>query len=112
MFLTVYSSWLLKFFSDTIQKRSILTKLRSTRVVTDGCYGMLKWRIHYKKTGMKKKNLMYFVMSCIIPHNLFIHHYNPCNSILDVGYVSFKNTITNRNESKNELIEVSKRIAD
>ena len=61
---------------------------------------------------MKKKNLMYFVMSCIIPHNLFIQYYNPCNSILDVGYVSFKNTIINRNESKNELIEVSKRIAD
>ena len=40
MFLTVYSSWLLKFFSDTIQKRSILTKIK----IYKSCH---RWLLSY-----------------------------------------------------------------
>ena len=47
-------AWLVKGFSDTTRnekERLFNEKLRSARVVTENCYGMLKgrWRILYKK---------------------------------------------------------------
>lgn len=49
MFLTVYSSWLLKFFSDTIQKRSILTKIK----IYKSCHGWLLWYVEVEDSLQK-----------------------------------------------------------
>ena len=49
MFLTVYSSWLLKFFSDTIQKRSILTKVK----IYKSCHGWLLWHVEVEDSLQK-----------------------------------------------------------
>ena len=67
-------SWLLRNFPDTTRdpKEKLNNQtLRSTRVVTENCYGVLKgrWGLIYKETEMKKFNLKCVVMSCTMLHN-------------------------------------------
>ena len=44
------------------------------RVVSEHAYGMLKgrWRILYKKTECKLKNIRHVIMACIALHNICI----------------------------------------
>ena len=76
-------AWLVKGFSDTTRnekERLFNEKLRSARVVTENCYGMLKgrWRILYKKTDVKLVNVKYVTLLCILLHNLCIAMKDPC----------------------------------
>ena len=61
-------SWLLKPYPDTTrnEKEKLFNlKLRSARVTTENCYGMLKsrFRIIYKEIEVKKHNLRYVIMA-------------------------------------------------
>ena len=65
-------TWLIKGFNDATRnekERLYNEKLRSARVVTENCYGMLKgrWRILYKEVEVKIKNLKYVVFLCVLP---------------------------------------------
>ena len=55
-------------------------QLRGARVVTEHAYGMLKgrWRILYKKTECRMRNVKYIIMACILLHNLCIELSDPC----------------------------------
>ena len=50
------------------------------RVVSEHAYGMLKgrWRILYKKTEYKLKNIRHVIMACIALHNICIARDDPC----------------------------------
>ena len=72
-------AWLLKGYSEDPKQRYpkqryFNTKLCSARVVTENTYGMLKgrYRILYKKTECRLKNLKYVIMACVMLHNLCI----------------------------------------
>ena len=87
-----------------------------TSVVTENCYGMLKgrWQIIYKKIEIRKHNLKYVVMVCIMLHNLCIHIDDPCNPRwqLDVTELSLNDKNIQRSENKKESIDNSKRISE
>ena len=73
----------MKGFSDITQnekERLFNEKLRSARVVSGNCYGMLKgrWRILYKKVDVKLMNVKYVTLLCILLHNLCITMKDPC----------------------------------
>ena len=76
--------WLLKMYNESTttdhQHKYFNKRLCSARVVTENCYGMLKgrWRILYKKTEIRKFNLKYVIMSCIMLHNLCLEIDDPC----------------------------------
>ena len=72
-------AWLLKDTRDPKQ-RYFNTKLCSARVVTENTYGMLKgrYRILYKKTECRLKNLKYVIMACVMLHNLCISVRDTC----------------------------------
>ena len=81
--------WLIKGYDEKTKDASEVfynVKMRSARVVTENCYGMLKgrWRILYKKTEMKKFNLEYVIMSCIMLHNMCIHLNDPMRASMDL----------------------------
>ena len=70
-------AWLLKGYSEDTRdpkQRYFSTKLCSARVVTENGYGMLKgrFRILYKKTECRLKNLKYVIVACVMLHNLCI----------------------------------------
>ena len=75
--------WLIKGYDEKTRdqaQRFYNIRLRSARVVTENCYGMCKgrWRILYKPAEMKKYNLKYITMSCLMLHNMCIHFKDPC----------------------------------
>ena len=75
-------SWLLKAFTDGVRDEKQCfydVKLRRARVVTENSYGMLKgrWHLIYKEIEVKKHNLKYVVMACIMLRNLCINMNDP-----------------------------------
>ena len=112
-------AWLLKGFPETtrdMKENFFNEKLHSARVVTENCYGMLKgrWRIIYKKIEIRKHNLKFVVMACIMLHNLCIHIDDPCNPRwqLDVTELFLNDKNIQRSENKEESIDKSKRISE
>ena len=112
-------SWLLKPYPDTTrnEKEKLFNlKLRSARVTTENCYGMVKsrFRIIYKQIEVKKHNLRYVIMSCIMLHNLCIHVNDPCNPRwqLEVEHLPFTNKYLNRGEDKEGSFENSRLITE
>ena len=113
-------SWLLKPYPDTPsnneKKKLFNIKLRSARVVTENCYGMLKgrWRILYKTVEVKKHNVKYVIMSCIMLHNLCIEMNDPCNPrwILKVKELGMKNKWTSRGEDRTASMQNSEIISN
>ena len=76
-------SWLIKCYNDDTrdaQQKYFNKKLRGARVVTEHAYGMLKgrWRILYKKTECRMRNVKYIITACILLHNLCIELSDPC----------------------------------
>ena len=70
-------AWLLKGYNEDTRdpkQRYFNKKLSSARVVTENAYGMLKgrFRILYKKTECRLKNLKFVIMACVMLHNLCI----------------------------------------
>ena len=49
-------------------------------MVTENSYGMLKgrFRISYKKTDCRLKNLKYVIIACVMLHNFCISVRDPC----------------------------------
>ena len=112
-------AWLVKGFSDTTRnekERLFNEKLRSARVVTENCYGMLKgrWRILYKKTDVKLVNVKYVTLLCILLHNLCIAMKDPCKPRrrLRVQELQLDDFIFDRQENKKESANISKKIAE
>ena len=112
-------AWLVKGFSDTTRnekERLFNEKLRSARVVTENCYGMLKgrWRILYKKTDVKLVNVKYVTLLCILLHNLCIAVKDPCKPRwrLSVQELQLDDSIFDRQENKKESANISKQIAE
>ena len=75
--------WLQKAYPDTTknQKEVYLNKtLRAARVVLEHAYGMLKgrWRLIYKKTESRRRNIKAVIMACIALHNLCIARSDLC----------------------------------
>ena len=75
--------WLLKAYPDTTknQKEVYFNKtLRAARVVSEHAYGMLKgrWRLIYKKTESRRRNIKAVIMACIALHNLCIGRSDLC----------------------------------
>lgn len=75
--------WLIKPFNENTRdpKKVYFNKrLCSARVVSEHAYGMLKgrWRILYKKTECKMKNIKQIIMACILLHNICIARKDPC----------------------------------
>ena len=112
-------SWLLKNFPNVTRdpkEKLFNQKLRSARVVTENCYGMLKgrWRLIYKEAEMKKFNLKYVVMSCIMLHNLCIELHDPCEPRwkLEVEEMELADMKFNRLPSKKESNENARIICE
>ena len=64
-------TWLMKPYNETTsdpRKRYFNRRLCSARVVSEHAYGMLKgrWRILYKKTECRLKNIRQIIMACIL----------------------------------------------
>ena len=77
-------TWLMKPYSESTRdprKRYLNKRLCSARVVSEHAYGMLKgrWRILYKKTECKLKNIRQVIMACIALHNICISRDDPCS---------------------------------
>ena len=55
-------------------------KIQEIQECKEHAYGMLKgrWRILYKKTECKLKNIRHVIMACIALHNICIARDNPC----------------------------------
>ena len=75
--------WLLKAYPDTTKNQKEVyfnKKLRAARVVSEHAYGMLKgrWRLIYKKTESRRRNIKAVIMACIALHNLCIARSDPC----------------------------------
>ena len=76
-------TWLIKPYNENTRdprKRHLNKRLCSARVVSEHAYGMLKgrWRILYKKTECKLKNIRHVIMACIALHNICIARDDPC----------------------------------
>jgi hypothetical protein len=76
-------SWLMKPYDGSTRdprKRYFNKRLCSARVVTEHAYGMLKgrWRVLYKKTECRLKNIRHIIMACIALHNICIEKNDPC----------------------------------
>ena len=76
-------AWSIKVFNEETrdpEQRLFNKKLCSARVVTENAFGMLKsrFRLLYKKTECRLKNLKYIILSCAILHNLCIAVNDPC----------------------------------
>ena len=77
-------TWLMKPYSESTRdprKRYLNKRLCLARVVSEHAYGMLKgrWRILYKKTECKLKNIRQVIMACIALHNICIAREDPCS---------------------------------
>jgi len=75
--------WLLKAYPDTTKKQKEVyfnKKIRTARVVSEHAYGMLKgrWRLIYKKTESRRRNIKALIMARIALHNLCIARSDPC----------------------------------
>ena len=93
--------------------------LRSARVVTENCYGMLKGMvclkgILYRKTDVKLVNLKYVTLQCILLHNLCIAMKDPCKPRwhLSIQELQLDDFIFDCQENKKELANISKKIAE
>lgn len=78
-------TWLMKPYDESTRdpiKRYFNKRLCSARVVSEHAYGMLKgrWRILYKKTECKLKNIRHIIMACIALHNMCIDKDDPCRA--------------------------------
>ena len=78
-------SWLMKPYNENTRdprKRYLNKRLCSARVVSEHAYGMLKgrWRILYKKTECRLKNIRHVIMACIALHNICIARDDPCKA--------------------------------
>ena len=76
-------TWLIKPYNENTRdprERYLNKRLCSARVVSEHAYGMLKgrWRILYKKTECKLKNIRHVIMACIALHNICIARDDPC----------------------------------
>ena len=76
-------TWLMKPYNEATRdprKHYFNKRLCSARVVSEHAYGMLKgrWRILYKKTECKLKNIRHVIMACIALHNICIARDDPC----------------------------------
>ena len=112
-------AWLVKGFSDTTRnekERLFNEKLRSARVVTENCYGMLKgrWPILNKKIDMKLVNVAYVTLLCIFLHNLCIAIKDPCKprECLSVQELQLDDFMFDRRENKKESANISKEITE
>ena len=112
-------AWLVKGFSDTARnekERLFNENLRSTRVVTENCCGMLKgrWPILYKKIDMKLVNVGYVTLLYILLHNLCIAMKDPCKprGCLSVQELQLDDFMFDRQENKKESANISKEIAE
>ena len=101
------------------KERLFNEKLRSARVVTENCYGMLKGMvclkgILYRKTDVKLVNVKYVTFQCILLHNLCIAMKDPCKPRwhLSVQELQLDDFIFDRQENKNESANISKKIAE
>ena len=77
-------TWLMKPYSESTRdprKRYLKKRLWSARIVSEHAYDMLKgrWRILYKKTECKLKNIRQVIMACIALHNICISRDDPCS---------------------------------
>ena len=77
-------TWLMKPYSESTRdprKRYLKKRLWSARIVSEHAYDMLKgrWRILYKKTECKLKNIRQVIMACIALHNICIARDDPCS---------------------------------
>ena len=75
-------TWLMKPYSESARdprKRYLNKTLCSARDVSEHAYGMLKgrWRILYKKTECKLKNIRQVIMACFALHNICIARDDP-----------------------------------
>lgn len=75
--------WLIKAYPDATKSNKEIyfnKKLRAARVVSEHAYGMLKgrWRLIYKKTECRRRNIKSVIMACIALHNLCISRSDPC----------------------------------
>ena len=63
------------------RKRYLKKRLWSAKIVSEHAYDMLKgrWRILYKKTECKLKNIRQVIMACIALHNICISRDDPCS---------------------------------
>ena len=111
--------WLIKGYdekSKNPKERYYNIRMRSARVVTENCYGMLKgrWRILYKQSEMRKHNLKYVIMACIMLHNLCIHLNDPCEPrwILSVAQLGLHEKDILRQESKKESSQTRDKIRE
>ncbi|CAB4038440.1 Hypothetical predicted protein [Paramuricea clavata] len=100
-------SWLMKAFDDTTKKRkerNFNKHLRAARVVSEHAYGMLKgrWRIIYKKTECRRRNVTAIIMACITLHNICIKREDPClpRWQLEIQKVELVRKPTKRSEDK------------
>ena len=112
-------SWLLKAFTvptkDAKEKR-FNNKSRTARVVSEHAYGMLKgrWRIIYKKTECRRRNIKVIIMACIVLHNICIARNDPCNPRwkLEVNKLHLIRKATKRTKNKRLVQEIRNRIAE
>lgn len=75
--------WLIKAYPDATKSNKEIyfnKKLRAARVVSEHAYGILKgrWRLIYKKTECRRRNIKSVIMACIALHNLCISRSDPC----------------------------------
>ena len=111
-------SWLMKAFDDTTKnrkERNFNKHLRAARVVSEHAYGMLKgrWRILYKKTECRRKNVTAVIMACVTLHNICIKRADPClpRWQLDIQTLELIRKPTKRSEDKalsNKLRDIIK----
>ena len=78
-----WHTWLLKPYGEKTRdpkKQYFNKRLCSARVVSEHAYGILKgrWRILYKKTEWKLRNIRHIIMACITLHNICIAKADPC----------------------------------
>ena len=111
-------SWLLKALATPTKdpkEKHFNNTLRAARVVSEHAYGMLKgrWRIIYKKTECRRKNIKIIIMACIVLHNICIARSDPCNPRWKLEFSKLKRIrqATKRTKDKRFSHEVRNRIA-
>ena len=80
--------WLIKTNNENMQdqqQKYFNKRLCGARVVTENAYGMLKgrFRILFKQTECRMRNLKNVIMACILLHNMCIEINDPCKPRLN-----------------------------
>ncbi|XP_068757557.1 uncharacterized protein [Montipora capricornis] len=75
--------WITKPYSQNTKdaKKVYFNKrLCSAQTLSELAYGMLKgqWRVVYKKTEYRLRNIKHVIMACILLHNISIARHDPC----------------------------------